>query len=306
MCRRSSPFNTVIGEVRPRGGVNGLLLCGGRIVAEWGDTRRTDMTFCAPTISRWWWGSAFDRGLIRSVDDRVADSVPDDGFASPHNSAITWRHLLQQTSEWQGTLWDKPDSVDHNRQVGLGNDNSRKGTVRALDRPGSRFEYNDVRVNRLALSLLRLLRRPLPEVLREGVMDPIGASDTWVWRGYRNSTVEIDGARIELGLRRRPLGRRVVHLSRDHARVGQLVLRRGSWNGRQLVSERWLRDLTQPSAANPGYGFLWWLNTGGKLVPSAPSSSIFALGGGQNALWVDDTNDLVMVVRWLQREPSTA
>ena len=108
-------------------------------------------------------------------------------------------------------LWDKPDSVDHNRQVGLGNDNSRKGTVRELERPGTRFEYNDVRVNRLALSLLRLLRRPLPEVLREAIMDPIGASDSWAWRGYRNSTVEIDGKPHGVGLRRRPLGRRVVH-----------------------------------------------------------------------------------------------
>ena len=77
---------------------------------------------------------------------------PDDGFASPHNRAITWRHLLQQTSEWQGTLWDKPDSVDHNRQVGLGNDNSRKGRCGRWNAPGTRFEYNDVRVNLLAFA----------------------------------------------------------------------------------------------------------------------------------------------------------
>ena len=221
------PYNTVIGEVRPRGGVNGVILRGGRIVAEWGDTRRTDMTFsCAKSYIALVAGLAFDRGLL-SLDDRVADTVPDDGFASPHNQAITWRHLLQQTSEWQGVLWDKPDSVDHNRQVGLGNDNSRKGTVRALERPGTRFEYNDVRVNRLALSLLRLLRRPLPEVLREAIMDPIGASDSWVWRGYRNSTVEIDGTRMESVSGGGHWGGGLFISSRDHARVGQLVLRRG-------------------------------------------------------------------------------
>ena len=296
------PHNTVIGEVRPRGGVNGLILREGRIVAEWGDTRRSDMTFsCAKSYIALVAGLAFDRGLI-SLDARVADSVPDDGFASPHNQAITWRHLLQQTSEWQGVLWDKPDSVDHNRQVGLGNDNSRKGTVRALERPGTRFEYNDVRVNRLALSLLRLLRRPLPEVLREGIMDPIGASDTWTWRGYRNSTVEIDGKPMESVSGGGHWGGGLFISSRDHARVGQLMLRRGRWSGRQLVSERWLRELVAPSAANPGYGFLWWLNTGRKLAPSAPESSIFALGGGQNAIWIDAEHDLVLVVRWLQRE----
>ena len=161
--------------VSPRGGVNGLILRGGRIVAEFGVTRRADMTFSvAKSYIALVAGLAFDRGLFR-LDDRVADTVPDDGFASPHNSTITWRHLLQQTSEWQGTLWGKPDSVDHNRQVGLGSDNSRKGTVRELDAPGTRFEYNDVRVNRLGLSLMRLLRRPLPEVLRAEIMAPIGA-----------------------------------------------------------------------------------------------------------------------------------
>ena len=207
--------------------------------------------------------------------------MPDEGFASPHNRAITWRHLLQQTSEWQGVLWDKPDSVDHNRQVGLGNDNSRKGEVRALERPGTRFEYNDVRVNRLALSLLRLLRRPLPQVLREGIMDPIGASDSWAWRGYRNSTVEIDGARIESVSGGGHWGGGLFISSRDHARVGQLMLRRGAWNGRQLVSERWLRELATPSATNPGYGFLWWLNTGRKLAPSAPDRASLRSAAGR-------------------------
>ena len=69
------PYNEVIGEVRPRGGVNGLILRGGRIVAEWGDTRRADMTFsCAKSYIALVAGLAFDRGLIRSVDDRVADT----------------------------------------------------------------------------------------------------------------------------------------------------------------------------------------------------------------------------------------
>jgi CubicO group peptidase (beta-lactamase class C family) len=297
------PYNTVIGEVRERGGVNGLILRSGRVVAEWGDTRRADMTFSvAKSYLALVAGVAFDRGLIRSIDDRIADTVPDDGFAAAHNSAITWRHLLQQTSEWQGVLWDKPDSVDHNRQVGLGNDNSRKGTVRELERPGTRFEYNDVRVNRLSLSLLRLFRRPLPEVLRTAVMDPIGASDTWEWRGYRNSTVAIDGMPMESVSGGGHWGGGLFISSRDHARVGQLMLRRGKWQEKQLISENWIRELSAPSATNAGYGLLWWLNTGRKLYPSAPASSIFALGGGQNAIWIDATHNLVVVVRWLARE----
>jgi len=63
-------------------------------------------------------GVAVDRGLIRDIDEPVHAYGLDDGFDSAQNRAVTWRHLLQQTSEWQGTLWGKPDSIDHNRNLG--------------------------------------------------------------------------------------------------------------------------------------------------------------------------------------------
>src|SRR5204862_7044640 len=103
----------------------------------------------------------------------------------------TWRHLLQQTSEWQGTLWDKPDSIDHNRDVGkseLGH--AQKGTPRPMRAPGTLWEYNDVRVNRLSLALLPVFREPLDAVLRREGMDPIGASTAWGWQPYANSWVD--------------------------------------------------------------------------------------------------------------------
>ena len=91
----------VIGPVKARGGVSGLILRGGRIVAEWGDPDRVDMTF---SISKSYLatlvGLAVDRGLIRSIDDPVREYVNDGGFDPPHNSKITWRHLLNQSSEW--------------------------------------------------------------------------------------------------------------------------------------------------------------------------------------------------------------
>jgi len=296
------PYNEVIGPVRPRGAVSGLILRHGRIVAEWGDTRRTDVTFsAAKSYLGILAGLAVDRGLIRSVDDPVRDHALDDGFESPHNRPITWRHLLQQTSEWRGTLWDKPDSVDHNRQVGVRADNSRKGEPRALEPPGTRWEYNDVRVNRLSLSLLQVFRRALPDVLRESVMIPIGASDTWDWRGYRNSQVEIDGRMIESVSGGSHWGGGLFISSRDHARVGYLIHRRGRWGERQVVPERWIAAMATPSGANPLYGYLWWLNTNRGLFPSAPASSIFALGAGQHVIWLDDVNDIVMVVRWIDR-----
>ena len=177
----------ILGPTKAHGPVTGVVLRHGYLAAEWGEPERVDMTFSITksflsTVA----GLAWDRGLIRDVRDRVKDYVDDGGFDSPHNAQITWDHLLRQTNEWDGTLWDKHYSA--------GNPDDE---LRQPLQPGTYYEYNDVRVNRFSLSLLHVWRRPLPEVLKELVMDPIDASDTWQWHGYRNSWVTIDGTRVQ-------------------------------------------------------------------------------------------------------------
>jgi len=301
------PWNRVLGPTRDRGGPNGLILRGGRIVAEWGDTRRVDMTFSvAKSYLSILAGIAVARGLIRNIDDAVRDYALDDGFDSAQNRGITWRQLLNQTSEWEGTLWDKPDLVDRNRQVGSGADNSRKGTHRDLQPPGSFWEYNDVRVNRLSLSLMQVFRRPLPEVLRETIMDPIEASDTWEWLAYENARFEIDGETMESVPGGAHWGGGIFISSRDHARIGLLMARRGRWNDRQLLPESWVDATLTPCPINPVYGFLWWLNTGHAHYQRAPASSYFAIGAGQSVIWVEPELDLVMVTRWIDESKTDA
>ena len=293
----------VLGPTRPRGDPNGLILRHGKLVAEWGDTQRSDMTFSATksylaVIT----GVAVEQGIIKSIDDPMRDYALDDGFDSEQNKDITWRHLLQQASEWEGTLFDKPDMVDRNRFVGAGADNSKKGTHRDLKSPGEYYEYNDVRVNRLALSLMQVFRKPLPEVLKEHIMDPIGASDTWEWLGYDNAWIEIDGRRMQSVPGGGHWGGGLFISSRDHARVGSLILNRGRWQDRQIISEDWIEEICRPSPCNPNYGFMWWLNTGQTLFPSAPKSSFFALGAGENLVWLDRELDLVAVFRWIKQK----
>ena len=236
------PHDQPIGIVRPRGGPAGVVIRGGRIAARWGDIARADTTYsAAKSYIGLMAGIACDDGLIRSLDDRVVDYALDDGFADAHNRAVTWRQLLQQTSEWQGSVWGKPDSVDHNRQAGShAADNSDKGKLRELEPPGTRWEYNDVRVNRLALCLTQLFRRSLAEVLRERVMDPIGASSGWEWRGYDNARLCLDGRSVESVSGGGHWGGGLFISAEDHARVGLLLQRGGQWEGRQLISRRYL------------------------------------------------------------------
>ncbi len=305
--REPPPWNEVLGPTRDRGGPNGLILRGGRIVAEWGDTQRVDMTFSiAKSYFSILTGVAVARGLIRDVDDPVREYALDEGFDSPQNRDITWRHLLHQTSEWEGTLWDKPDLVDRNRQVGVGADNSRKGSHRDLQAPGSFWEYNDVRVNRLGLSLTQVFRRPLPEVLRETIMDPIGASDTWEWHAYRNAHVEIDGQSMPSVPGGAHWGGGIFIASRDHARVGLLMARNGQWNGQQLLPASWVDASRTPCPINAEYGYLLWLNTGGAHYDRAPQSSYFAIGAGQSIIWIEPELDLVMVARWIDEASTNA
>ncbi len=129
----------VLGPVRPRGGPNGLVLRDGYIAAEWGDTGRADMTFSvAKSYLAVLAGLAAHRGLIRDLDAPVRESIGDDDFQSPQNREISFRHLLHQTSEWHGTLWGKPDSIDHNRDLGTSElGASRKGQPRPLRPPGT-------------------------------------------------------------------------------------------------------------------------------------------------------------------------
>ena len=116
--------------------------------------------------------------------------------------------------------------------------------------PGTFWEYNDVRVNRLALALLRRFRRPLPEVFAERIMRPIGASSDWSWHGYRTSMVEIDGQMIESVSGGSHWGGGIAIHAEDQARIGLLMLRRGVWEGRQLLPESWIDESLKPCALN--------------------------------------------------------
>jgi CubicO group peptidase (beta-lactamase class C family) len=291
----------VIGPVVPRGAPNGLILRGGRLVAEWGDTSFADMTFSvAKSYLGILTGIAVADGLIGDIDRPVGADVDTGWFAGPHNAQITWRHLLQQTSEWEGTLWGKPDSADHNRVVGGTGASEGKGEKRALKQPGVHFEYNDVRVNLLAACLTHRFARALPEVLKERVMDPIGASANWQWNGYRNAFVELGGRSVPSVSGGGHWGGGMVIAARDHARMGLLIANGGAWAGKQIVPAAWVRAMLTPSPALNQYGLMWWLNAGGpKRYPSATAASVFALGAGASIVWIEPELELVAVLRWI-------
>lgn len=302
-----------IGKMRPRGGPAGLVIKDGHIVHEWGDLSRVELTFSATksylaTVA----GVAFDQGLIADLDRAVVADIGDvkicevttgaelQPFSSEQNRGITWRHMLQQTSEWEGTLWERPDTVDWNRSLDQGAGAGRDSRMR----PGEHWEYNDVRVNLCALALAALWKESLPSVLRRTVMAPVGASNTWEWHGYRNSTVEINGVQMESVSGGAHWGGGVHIDTYDHARFGLLFLSGGAWNGKRLISEEWIQMMREPCSKNSSYGLMWWLNTGGERYGSSVPESLFAASGaGGNSVNIDPEHGLVIVTRWCADVP---
>lgn len=295
---KNEPDYKIAGPVQDRGKPAGMIIRNGYILAQWGDVDRVDMTFSTTksylsTVA----GLALDQGLIKSVNDRMINYINGDTFQDDHNSKITWSHLLTQSSDLSGCLFGVCDWADRPPK----HSNAEELKTRKFLEPGTIFEYNDVRVNLLAYSLLKVWKKPLPLVLKEKIMDPIGASDSWKWYGYENSKVNIDGTLIESVSGGGHFGGGLFINTQDHARFGLLFLRNGKWNDKQLISKEWVEAVQQPSAASKSYGYMWWLNADGRYK-NVPANIYTAEGFGGNFIVIDKDRDIVIVARWL--EPS--
>lgn len=312
------PFGEAVGVQKPRGEMTGIIIKNGYIIAEWGEPFRVDMThsvtksFITATV-----GLAYDRKIIKDLNAPVYkemapilaynplerfDNTDNFGkskfiplFETEHNKKITWDSLLRQTSDWEGTLWGKPDWADRPDKDANNWLNRKRGE------PGKIYEYNDVRVNALALVALNMWRKPLPQVLKENIMDEIGASQTWRWFGYENSFVVIDGSVMQSVSGGGHWGGGMFISARDMARFGLLVLRNGKWKEKQILSTEFLMLATTPTTAQPTYGFMnFFLNTDKKLYPNAPADTIAFLGNGTNIVYIDREKELLIVARWIE------
>lgn len=312
------PFSDPIGPMADRSPTSGIIIYKGYIIATWGNPASVEMSnSVTKSMVSSVVGLAYNKGLIRSLEDKVFTYLPpievanmEGGvistqdpmaktsfiypFETAHNRKINWEHLLRQTSDWEGVLWGKPDWADRP------SDKSAEWTTRKRFEPGTFYKYNDTRVNALALAATLVWRKPLPEVLRENIMNPIGASNTWAWTGYKNSWIIADGKMIQSVVGGGHFGGGMFINAYDMGRFGLLTSRKGKWNGKQILSEDWIEKSTTPTSVHTEYGFMnYFLNTDRKLYPSAPASAYAHIGNGTNAIYVDNENEVVAVVRWI-------
>lgn len=297
------PHNKLLGPVYPRGGVAALIFQDGVELGRLGDIERSDLTFSvAKTYLALIAGVAHDCGLLPDPDEPVLRRCPGIGFESEHNRRITWRQLLQQTSEWEGECMGVPDQVDRWRWLAYqpGAARGKKGTHRPLERPGSYFEYNDVRINQLSLALMHLVKQPLPDFFRQRILAPCACADAFRWDGYAQGVSCVGGVPMLSVPGGSHWGGGVSISARDQARIAQMILADGVGpEGKRVISSAWIHAMHTPCAVAPFYGLLTWLNTARGIFPSASEQSVFALGAGSSVVWIDRSRGLVAVLRWI-------
>jgi len=241
-------------------------------------------------------GIALDRGLIADLDAPVFSFFPEYGeLRSPEKDRITLRHLLTMSS---GLAWDETSTY---WQMSTARRSDQFVLAQPLAaHPGEVFNYNTGTANLLGVILRKVSGKPLDAFAKETLFDPLGIED-WDW--------DYDGgfdAAAGSGLRLRP---------RDLAKIGQLVLARGNWHGRQIVSSSWIEESTTPhllfdrsegATAHGGatsYGYLWWL---GRSPPEHPERDLIAGAGvgGQRVVILPRLEAVVVTTAGLYGHPS--
>lgn len=197
-------------------------------------------------------GRAITLGLFR-LDDPIGRYFPE---ADAAHGALTVRQVLNQTTglkfTWAGTaagiLTEAVQQALHAPFVAA---------------PGTTYDYAQAVLNILVELIERTSGQRFLDWVQTNVFAPLGiARDHWVWLSDRSG--EPSGAG---GLAMRP---------DDDARMGQLLLQRGVWRGQRLVSADYIRDAVQPTKANGGYGFMFWLNAGDTYkTASLPKPKVF-------------------------------
>ncbi len=179
-------------------------------------------------------GRLVTTGAIRSIDDPVSRFYPE--WKQGRKQAITIRQLLDHTSGMQS---------DGSQEVESSPDVVRLALAAELtDEPGKTFYYNNKAVNLLAGVVQKASGKKMDALVRSDVFGPLGITD-FVW--VRDSTGNpYSYARLQI-------------LPEDMAKLGQLVLNRGRWNGKQLIAPEWFDAIMRGSAAEPRAGLLWWL-----------------------------------------------
>jgi CubicO group peptidase (beta-lactamase class C family) len=273
----------------------------GKIAGEWyfrgtNESSVQDVYSATKSYSSTLVGIAQDDGDLK-IDDRASKWITE--WRNTPSDVVTVRELLSNDS---GREWSP--AIDYVQLLRASNRTAFAIGLRQAEPPGTVWAYNNSAIQTLQRVVQGATGQDVATFARTRLFEPLGMTHTAL------TTDRAGNAQMFEGLR---------STCRDMARFGVLMLDRGRWGDKQIVSGAWVDQATGKSSTplNAGYGYLWWLNhegvladplvatnlqaaanpttARGRLVPGAPEDLFWALGLGNQLIQVDPATKTVVV-----------
>ncbi len=247
-------------------------------------------------------GCAIDDGVIRNVDQPVSDFFPQ--FKGYKGTPLTIRHLLTMSAGVD--LIDSNEAFASAPRLYYGSDlHQVVFSTKEIAEPGKRFIYQSGVTQLLAFLIEKATGENLASYVSRKLWTPMHAEENALWSLDRKGGMEKAYCCFNSN-------------ARDLARFGQLILNKGSWDGKQLVSETYLKQAIVPDTTlvegdsneiNHEYGFQYWImNYKGMMIPYMSGMAgqyVFAIPDknmvvvrlgrqeGDRQTWLDAAMDLI-------------
>ncbi|MFK7972756.1 MAG: serine hydrolase domain-containing protein [Bacteroidia bacterium] len=227
-------------------------------------------------------GIAIDQGLVESIEQDVFDFFP--AFKKPNQVPIKLKHLLTMSSGLDADVFDEESPGNAINWVAKDDWVAHVLSLSMKFEPGEKWVYNDACAMLIGAVIEEKSGMKLADFAKEHLFDPLGITEYYWYSGAGNRTG--------------PMGN--LYLSAlDFAKIGAVVLHKGRWKEKQVVSESWIAEITQPrldiEAQNPfakSYGYFWYIST--VTIDGKSFEYVFAAGNGGNLLIIVPEEKLVV------------
>lgn len=181
-------------------------------------------------------GKLITDGLIQSVDQYVYEFYPQ--WSEGIYREITIRHLLNHTSGLQNYPNTSVEIYPSKDFIKLGLD------AEIIEKPGTTFRYNNKAVNLIAGIVEKASGKKMDTYLKDNLFISMGITDFSWTKDKSGNPHGMSGFQV---------------LPEDMAKLGQLFINKGLWNGEKLIKSEWFDVIVKPSELEPASGLLWWV-----------------------------------------------
>jgi len=270
---------------------------------EWNGFKKTDCTHimsATKSIVALLTGIALDKGMIGSIDDKVLDYFPTYKVKRGEKTIydVTIRHLLTMRAPYKGKgdPWSAVCSSGNWTETSLDYLGGKKGIT-------GEFDYRTVCLHILSGILYKATGMKTVDFANQFLFAPLGIPE------HENFYAMNAEEHKQFTIEKTPKGNvwfadpqglgtpgyGLCMSASDMAKIGLLCLNKGVWEGKQIVSENWIKDMTTPRLVeskyfrNMQYGYLWWI--------IHPEKNIYAaIGNSGNVIYVNPEKDTVVAV----------